>query len=67
MKRLKKAWQKFKQTSARIKADKRNRALDEWRRSYPKEYASWLAAGCPDIFIYKPIITYEDELDERID
>jgi len=53
LKRLKEAWQKFWQSSDRIKADKRNRALDEWRRSHPKEYASWLAAGCPEIFIYR--------------
>jgi hypothetical protein len=53
--KLKEAWQKFRQTSARIKADKRNRALDEWRRSYPKEYASWLAAGCPAIFICRQL------------
>jgi len=51
--RLKKAWQKYWQASARIKAEKRQRALAEWQQNYPKEYASWLDAGCPEIFIYR--------------
>ena len=62
--RLKEKWQKTRQTFARITLDRRNRAIDEWRRNHPKEYAMWLVEGCPEIFIYKPIITYEDELDE---
>ena len=64
MKRLKETWQKIRQTNARIKADKRQRSVADWQSQYPDEYNAWLSAGCPEIFIYKPIITYEDELDE---
>ena len=53
MKQLLKAWQKFWQSSARIKAEKRQRALAEWQQNYPKEYAMWLAEGRPNFFIYR--------------
>jgi hypothetical protein len=53
LKRLKEKWKQIRQTFAKIEADRQQRALDEWQKSHPKEYALWLAAGCPAIFICK--------------
>jgi len=55
LKRLLKAWKNARQTFARIEADRRARVLAEWQHNYPKEYALWLSAGRPAVFIYRQL------------
>ena len=56
---LKGEWQKIRKTFAKINKARDRRDRADWKVKHPKEYAKWLDAGCPDIFIYE-----ENKLDE---
>ena len=56
---LKGEWQKIRKTFAKINKERDRHDREDWKVKHPKEYAKWLDAGCPDIFIYE-----ENKLDE---
>jgi len=45
--------QKIKKAFIKSRLAKRQKALEEWNKQHPEEYALWISSGCPEAVIYK--------------
>tara|TARA_B100000470_G_C19408327_1_gene223104 strand:- start:7 stop:198 length:192 start_codon:yes stop_codon:yes gene_type:complete len=45
--------QKIKKAFIKFRLDRRQKALEEWNKEHPEEYALWISEGRPDAVVYK--------------
>ena len=45
--------QKIKQAFIQFRLNKRQKALEEWNKAHPEEYALWISVGRPQAVVYR--------------